>query len=33
MNDGNKRPEDMQRIDSPELARAFIDEKVVEIRD
>lgn len=32
MNDGNKRPDDMKRIDSPELAKAFIDEKVAEIR-
>ena len=29
---GNKRPDDMQRITTPELANAFIDEKVAEIR-
>ncbi len=29
---GNKRPEDMQRITTPELANAFIDEKVAEIK-
>ena len=28
----NKRPDDMQRINTPELAQAFIDEKVAEIR-
>ena len=33
MNDGNKRPDDMQRINTPELAQAFIDEKVAEIRE
>ena len=26
--DNNKRPESMQRITTPELARAFIDEQV-----
>ena len=30
---GNKRPDDMVRITTPELANAFIDEKVAEIRD
>ena len=29
---GNKRPDDMVRITTPELATAFIDEKVAEIR-
>lgn len=29
---GNKRPDDMVRITTPELAKAFIDEKVAEIR-
>ena len=29
---GNKRPDDMVRITTPELANAFIDEKVAEIR-
>ena len=29
----NKRPDDMQRINTPELAQAFIDEKVAEIRE
>ena len=29
---GNKRPDDMVRITTPELANAFIDEKVTEIR-
>ena len=29
---GNKRPDDMVRITTPELASAFIDEKVAEIR-
>jgi ferritin len=28
--DNNKRPESMQRITTPELARAFIDEQVEE---
>ncbi len=30
--DPNKRPENMERITTPELAQAFIDEKVEEIR-
>ena len=30
--DPNKRPDDMERIATPELAHAFIDEKVEEIR-
>ena len=30
--DPNKRPDDMERITTPELAHAFIDEKVEEIR-
>ena len=30
--DPNKRPEDMERITTPELAQAFIDEKVEEVR-
>ena len=30
--DNNKRPESMQRITTPELARAFIDEQVEAIR-
>ena len=30
--DPNKRPDDMERITTPELASAFIDEKVEEIR-
>ena len=29
---GNKRPDDMVRVTTPELANAFIDEKVAEIR-
>ncbi|MDR9831291.1 asparagine synthase-related protein, partial [Vibrio sp. FNV 38] len=29
----NKRPDDMQRITTPELADAFIDEAVVAMRD
>ena len=29
---GNKRPDDMQRITTPELANAFIDEKIAEIK-
>ena len=29
---GNKRPDDMQRITTPELANAFIEEKVAEIK-
>ena len=33
MNDGNKRPDDMQRINTPELAQAFIDEKVAEVKE
>ena len=28
----NIRPENMERITTPELAKAFIDEQVVEIR-
>ena len=31
--DSNKRPDDMKRIDTPELADAFINEKVAEIRE
>ena len=30
--DPNKRPENMERITTPELAQAFIDEKVEEVR-
>ncbi|MFQ9742835.1 MAG: asparagine synthase-related protein [Slackia sp.] len=30
--DPNKRPEDMERITTPELAQAFINEKVEEVR-
>ena len=30
--DSDKRPEDMERITTPELAQAFIDEKLEEIR-
>ena len=30
--DPNKRPDDMERITTPELAQAFIDEKIEEIR-
>lgn len=30
--DSNKRPEDMERITTPELAQAFINEKVEEVR-
>ena len=30
--DPNKRPEDMERITTPELAQAFIDEKIEEVR-
>ena len=30
--DPNKRPEDMERITTPELAQAFIDEQVEAIR-
>lgn len=30
--DGNVRPEDMKRIDTPELAEAFIEEKVAEVK-
>ena len=30
--DNNKRPEDMARITTPELAQAFIDEQVAEIK-
>ena len=30
--DTNKRPESMQRITTPELAQAFIDEQVKAIR-
>ena len=30
--DANKRPDTMQRIDSPELAKAFIEEKIAEVR-
>ena len=30
--DTNKRPENMQRITTPELAKAFIDEQVAEVR-
>ena len=30
--DKNKRPENMERITTPELAQAFIDEQVAEIR-
>ena len=30
--DPNKRPDDMERITTPELAHAFVDEKVEEIR-
>lgn len=30
--ENNKRPEDMKRIDSPELAAAFIDEQVAAVR-
>ena len=29
---GNKRPDDMQRITTPELANTFIDEKIAEIK-
>ena len=29
---GNKRPEDMERITTPELAKVFIDEQIEEIR-
>ena len=29
---GNVRPESMQRITTPELANAFIDEQIKEIR-
>lgn len=29
----NKRPDDMQRINTPELAQDFIDEKIAEIRE
>lgn len=29
---GNKRPNDMKRINTPELARAFIDEQVADIK-
>ena len=31
--DPNKRPEDMERITTPELANAFIDEQMDAIRD
>ncbi len=31
--DPNKRPDDMQRITTPELAQAFIDEQVAECRE
>ena len=31
--DSNKRPDDMKRIDTPELADAFINEKVAETRE
>ncbi|MBQ1263926.1 MAG: glutamine-hydrolyzing GMP synthase subunit GuaA, partial [Oscillospiraceae bacterium] len=30
--DTNKRPESMQRITTPELAKAFIDEQVAAVR-
>ncbi len=30
--DTNKRPDDMQRITTPELAKAFIDEQVAQVR-
>ena len=30
--DSNKRPESMQRITTPELAQAFIDEQVAAVR-
>ncbi|MBR0303026.1 MAG: glutamine-hydrolyzing GMP synthase subunit GuaA, partial [Clostridia bacterium] len=29
----NRRPETMERITTPELARAFIDEQVASLRD
>ena len=31
--DSNKRPEDMERITTPELAQAFIDEQVAAVRE
>ena len=31
--DPNKRPDDMERITTPELAQAFIDEQVAAIRE
>ena len=31
--DPNKRPDDMERITTPELAQAFIEEKIAELRD
>ena len=31
--DSNKRPENMQRITTPELAKAFIDEQVKLVRE
>ena len=31
--DNNKRPEDMERITTAELAEAFIEEQVKEIRE
>ena len=31
--DPNKRPDDMERITTPELAQAFIDEQVQAIRE
>ena len=31
--DPNKRPDDMVRITTPELAQAFIDEQVTAIRE
>ena len=31
--DSNKRPETMERISTPELAKAFIDEQVAAVRE
>ncbi|MBR3153633.1 MAG: glutamine-hydrolyzing GMP synthase subunit GuaA, partial [Lachnospiraceae bacterium] len=33
MSDNNKRPESMERITTPELAQAFIDEQVKALRE
>ena len=31
--DSNKRPDSMERITTPELAQAFIDEQVKQVRE